>query len=86
MDDPFRDTFMVEMEDFLPKMEVVHQSRTTGAEFERILVVGNRRALLGCHGRPAIACRLVGFASLSKREAGAGRFCRASLFGQRFFL
>jgi len=46
MHDPFRNAFMIEVEDdLLPEVEVLDQRRSTRADFQRVLIVGNRSTL-----------------------------------------
>jgi hypothetical protein len=45
MHDPFRNAFMVEVEDLLSEVEILDQRRSTRADFQRVLIVGNRSPL-----------------------------------------
>jgi hypothetical protein len=47
MNDPFGDALMVEVEDFLSEVGVLYQRRPTLALLKRVLVIGDRNALLG---------------------------------------
>ena len=67
--DPLRDPLVVEVEDLLAEVEVVEGDRATGADLERVLVVGDRNALLGGEDRDVAAGRLVGLAARAGRYA-----------------
>jgi hypothetical protein len=45
MHDPFRNAFMIEVEDLLPEVEILDQRRSTRTDFQRVLIVGNRSTL-----------------------------------------
>ena len=47
MDDPFGNTLVIEMRDLLTQDEIFKQRRPAQAGFERVLVVGDRHALIG---------------------------------------
>ena len=47
MNDAFRDPLVIEVKYFLPKDEILEQRRAASAGLERILIVGNRDALVG---------------------------------------
>jgi hypothetical protein len=59
-------TLVVEVEDFLTEMEIIHDKRPARADPQRILVVGNRPALGGRQHRRVCFGRLV---QLSARTA-----------------
>jgi len=46
MDDALGDAFMVEMEDFLAKVEILEKGRTASALFQAVLIVGYRDTVL----------------------------------------
>jgi hypothetical protein len=46
MHDTLRDPLVIEVEDLLPKMEVLQQSRPALAGSQRVLIIRNRGALL----------------------------------------
>ena len=41
-----RNSFMIEMKDLFPKVEVLERGRPASANFQGILIVGNRHPLL----------------------------------------
>jgi hypothetical protein len=47
MNDPLRYAFVVEVEDFLPKVEIFEERWSAGTDLQGVLVVRNR-ASLGC--------------------------------------
>ena len=53
VDDPLRDTFMVEMEDLFAQHEIFQQGRPARPGLERVLIVGHRNAVIGGQGRTA---------------------------------
>ena len=53
VDDPLGDALVVEVEDLLPEVEVLEQRRAALAGLERVLVVGDRHALLGRQAGPS---------------------------------
>ena len=60
VDDPLGDPLVVEVEELLAQMEVVQQRRTTGADLQTVLVIGDRRALLGGENRGVARGGLMG--------------------------
>ncbi len=68
VDDAFRDAFVIEVRDLLAENEVFEQRRSARICFQRVLVVRDRRALIGRQGRVAVADDLMKFA------AGRNRF------------
>jgi hypothetical protein len=79
--DALGDPLVVEVEDLLAEVEVLERRRAPIADPQRVLVVGDRYALLGRQGRAA-ARRLVG---LSTRADGRGVAVRR-LPGHEFLL
>ena len=65
VDNALRDTFVVEVENLFTKMEVLKRSRPPRANPERVLVVGNRNALLRCENGPLAARDLVDLATFA---------------------
>lgn len=61
--DPLRDVLVVEMEQLLAQMKVFEQGGAARTRFERVLVIGDRNALLRRERRYAIAGGLVGLAA-----------------------
>ena len=57
---PLGDPLVVEVEDLLPEVEVLQQRRAALADPQRVLVVGDRHALLRRQGRAAIPGLLMG--------------------------
>ena len=68
VDDPLGDALVVEVEDLLPEVEVFQQRRAAGTGLERVLVVGDRDALLGGQYRRIAARRLVGLAAFPRSD------------------
>ena len=60
---PLRDPLVVEVEDLLPEVEVLEQRRPTLADPQRVLVVGDRNALLRRQARSPPGGDLVGLAA-----------------------
>ena len=60
---------MVEMKDFLAEMEIFKGGWSPRANFERIVVVGNRAALGGCQNGVAIFSGLMQFATFTAPHA-----------------
>ena len=58
-----RDPFVVEVEDFLPEVEVLQRVRAALADPQCVLVVGDRHALLRGQHRPAVPGHLVRLAA-----------------------
>ena len=46
MDDPLRNTLMVEVLDLLAQHKILEQGRTSGPKLQRVLVVADRRAVV----------------------------------------
>ena len=61
--DPLGDALVVEVEDLLAEVEVVEQRRAALAGAQRVLVVGDRDALLGGQRHAGAGGRLVGLAA-----------------------
>ncbi len=59
MDHAFRDALVIEVKDLLAHHLVFEQRRAAGTRAQRILIVGNRRALLRGHPLDALARRLM---------------------------
>lgn len=59
---------MVEMEDFLTKMEVVDEGGTASADAERVLIIRNRSTLGRRQDGMAVFRELVQLASFSAME------------------
>ena len=57
---PLGNPLMIEMEDFLPEVEVFQRARAALADPQRVLVVRDHHALLRCQGRAAIPGLLMG--------------------------
>ena len=74
MDDPLRDTLVVEMLNLLAKHEVFQQGRAAPAGLERVLIVADRRAVIG--GQAGLRRRggLVHLAGVADCRR-AGRLC-----------
>ena len=73
MDDPLGDALMVEMLDLLAEDEVLQQGRAARAGLERVLIVADRRAVVG--GGAGLGRRggLVQFAAVAQRGRGGAR-------------
>ena len=56
---------MIEVEDLLPEVEILQHTRAALAGPERVLVVGDHRALLGRQPRRALGRDLVGLAAVA---------------------
>jgi hypothetical protein len=65
MHDALGDALMVEMHDLFAKDEVLQQYRAARTGFERILVIGNRYALIGRQQGAVARGGLVRFAARS---------------------
>jgi hypothetical protein len=65
--DSLRNSLVIEVGDFLAEDEVLQQSWTAGAAFERVLVVRDRGALIGGQRLRKRSDGLVGFATFSDR-------------------
>ena len=63
VDHPLGDALVVEVEDLLPEVEVLEQRRAPLADPQRVLVVGDRDALLGGQRGPSAVGGLVGLAA-----------------------
>ncbi len=48
MHDTLRNTLVVEVRDFFPQDEIFQQRRAAGAGAQRVLIVGDAHALVGC--------------------------------------
>jgi hypothetical protein len=59
VDDALGNALVVEVEDLLPEVEVLQQRRPPRADPQRVLVIGDRRALLGGQHRIAFSGDLV---------------------------
>ena len=68
VDDPLGDPLVVEVEDLLAEVEVFQERRAADAGLERVLVVGDRDALLGGQDRMALGGDLVGLAPRAGRH------------------
>ena len=68
VDDPLGDALVVEVEDLLAEVEVFQQRRAAGADPQRVLVVGDRDALLRGQYRRIAARRLVGLTALPRSD------------------
>jgi hypothetical protein len=89
MDHPFGNPLVVEVEDFLAKMEVVDDERTARTDAQRVLVVGHRRALRRGQDRHIALRDLVQLATgaalqLLVMDCGGGEF--RARFGSRRLL
>src|SRR3546814_12718608 len=63
-----RNALMVEVEDLLAKVEVLQRGRPAMADLQRVLVVGDRPALLRRQHRHVAAGDLLGFAARPARH------------------
>lgn len=66
MYDPLRDPLMVEVEYLLAEMEVLKQGWSPRSGLQRILVVGDRRALLRCQYNVVALDGLMSFSTLAR--------------------
>ncbi len=74
MNDTLGNTLVVEMKDFLTKVKILKERGTTGADAQRILIIGDRHTLLRRQGSNISTRRLMKLRSLSKR-------CGLAVFG-----
>ena len=68
MHHPLRDALMVEVEDLLTEVEILQQRGSARPDLQRVLVVGNRNALLRRQGLDTIARDLMGLAPLPPQD------------------
>ena len=68
MDDALGDALVVEVEDLLAEVEVFQRRRPAIADPQRVLVVGDRDALLGGQHRHIAASHLMGFSPLAAND------------------
>jgi hypothetical protein len=89
MDDALGNPFVVEVEDLLSEVKIVDEGRTTGADTQRVLIVGDRSALSGRQKGLTVLRELMEFAALTSMELlvvdCGGRQFRAC-FGSRRLL
>ena len=90
MHDALGNALMVEVEDLFPKVEVFERGRPAPADAKRILVIGNRHALLCRQDRDIAArdlMRLAAFASEDRgvAELGGGPALRGGWLGRCTF-
>ena len=60
-----RDALVIEMEDLLAKVKIFQSGRPSRTDFERVLIVGNGRSLLGGQNGDFPVGGLVEFAALA---------------------
>src|ERR1700716_1523097 len=65
VNDTFRDTLVIEMGDLFTKDEILQQHRATRISLERVLIVGNRDALVCCKRRMITPCDLMELAAIA---------------------
>ena len=75
MDDALRNALMVEVEDLVAQHKVFEQCRTARAGFQRVLVVGDRRALLRRQHINAAPGRLMGLPASPACDFSIRQFC-----------
>jgi hypothetical protein len=68
MHDPFGNALVVEVEDFLAKMEVIDKSRASCSEAKHVLVVGNGAALGGRQHRLSVFSELMKLATFASMK------------------
>ena len=73
MDDALGDALVVEMDDLLAEDEVLQQDRAARAGLQRVLVVGDRDALVGRQQRCFARRLLVHLLATSQNDRGFGR-------------
>ena len=69
MDDALGNALVIEVEDLLAKMEIFQQRRAAAPDPERVLVVGDRNALLRGQHRRIAARRLMRLAAFPHSNA-----------------
>ncbi len=79
VDHALRNALMVEVENFFTKVEVFQCGRSSCAHPERILVIGNRNALLRCKNGPFAACDLMRLATLALTNLLISEMCGRGL-------
>ncbi|MND79419.1 hypothetical protein D3C80_711610 [compost metagenome] len=82
MDDPLRNTLMVEVLDLLAQHKILEQGRTSGPKFERVLVVADRRAVVCRKAGFRRGGGLVEFAALTGASICSGRLGHGVSFSQ----
>ena len=78
MHDPLGNALVVEMEDLLAEMEIFERGRPAPADAQRILVVGDRRALLRRQDRDIAARDLMRLAAFAAHDRGVAELGRVS--------
>ena len=68
MHHPFRNSFVVKMEDFLPEMEIFKGGWSPCSQFQRIMIVYNRSTLCSSQNGKAIFRGLMQFPAFSSQE------------------
>jgi hypothetical protein len=66
MNDTFWNALVIEMRDFVAKDEILQERRAAGIGAERVLIIGERNALVGGERRMAAARDLVQFTACSR--------------------
>ena len=66
MNDTFRNALVVEMRDFVAKDEILQERRAAGIRPERVLIIGERDALVSGERRMASARDLVQLTACSR--------------------
>ena len=85
VNDAFRDSLMVEVEDFLSQVKIFQGRRSPCADFEGILIVGNRRTLLRGEDWHAFTGDLVKLSTRRGLTFGTDILCfRVSLLSHGF--
>ena len=63
MDHPLGNSLVIEVKNFLAKMKVFQHGRSAGADFQRVLVIRDRSALLSGQDWSAVIGGLMGLAA-----------------------
>jgi hypothetical protein len=66
MNDTLGNTLVIEMRDFVAKDEILQERRAAGIGPERVLIIGERDALVGGERRMASTCDLVYFTACNR--------------------
>jgi hypothetical protein len=82
MDDPFRRTLMIEVRDLFAQDEIFKQSRAAHSSSQGVLIVGNRKTLIGGQWNFTGRGLLVGFSAFDLHH----RDCRTRWFRFTRFL
>ena len=73
MHDALGDPLVIEMRDLFAEDEVLEERRAAQPRFERVLVVGDRHALVGRQARPAESTRTRSSGAMAGLIPGVGR-------------